>query len=80
MKRIFDRSAVMLAGLISISVVGCITGTKTFSSVGVPSTQYCRNTAPEPVFDIPSTKVSEITLLNGDTPVDDEQTVISLKP
>lgn len=79
MKRNFTSPHIVLAGILLVSAVGCITGTNTFSNIGVPSTQYCRNDVPEPVFDIPLTNVAGITLSNGDTPAEVEQTV-SLKP
>ncbi len=38
---IYTRSVMLIVGMMSISAIGCITGTNTFSSATVPATRYC---------------------------------------
>ena len=56
MINIHTRPGVLIAGMLSLFAVGCITGTNTFSSSTVPVTRYCGiDETPIPVFDIPAT-------------------------
>lgn len=41
MKRISARPLMLIVGMMSISAIGCITGTNTFSNAMVPATRYC---------------------------------------
>ena len=63
MKRI-DTCLMMMTGSFLIFASGCITGTNTFSSAGVPTTQYCSiGDRAAPVFDIASTADRGASLL-----------------
>ncbi len=54
MINIYTRSMMLIAGMMSISAIGCVTGTNTFSNAMVPATRYCSiDDTPAPVFDIP---------------------------
>ena len=41
MKRSSAGPVMLIVGMMSISAIGCITGTNTFSSTTVPPTKYC---------------------------------------
>ena len=56
MINIHTRPGLLIAGMLSVFAVGCITGTNTFSSATVPDTRYCSiDDTRTPVFDIPAT-------------------------
>ena len=56
MKRISARPVMLIVGMMSISAIGCITGTNTFSSAMVPATRYCSiDDTPALVTGIPAT-------------------------
>ena len=52
----FDTRPIMLiAGMMSVFSIGCITGTNTFSNATVPTTRYCSIADTNAmVFDIPA--------------------------
>ena len=55
MINIYTRSMMLIAGMMSVSAIGCVTGTNTFSNAMVPATRYCSiDDTPAPVFDIPA--------------------------
>ena len=55
MINIYTRSMMLIVGVMSISAIGCVTGTNTFSNAMVPATRYCSiDHTPAPVFDIPA--------------------------
>ena len=55
MINLYTRPIVLIAGMMSVSSTGCITGTNTFSNATVPTTSYCSIAdTPAPVFDIPA--------------------------
>ena len=70
----------MVASGISVFASGCVTGTNTFSRIGEPTTEYCDlESRSEPIFDVVTTRHSDITLSpNEDVAADGQK--ISFKP
>ena len=79
MINIHTRPGVLIAGMLSLFAVGCITGTNTFSNSTVPVTRYCGiDETPTPVFDIPAAERSRVP---GDVEGNDGSGVkVSLAP
>ena len=67
MFNIYTRSMMLIAGLMSISAIGCVTGTNTFSNAMVPATRYCSiDRARAPLLDIPATTERSPVMRNPD--------------
>ena len=80
MINIDTRPMLLIAGIMSMTTIGCVTGTNTFSSATVPATRYCSiDDAPAPLFDFPATAERSSVTSNPDR--DDASGVpISLAP
>ena len=56
MIQIDTRPIMLIAGIMAISTIGCVTGTNTFSNATVPATRYCSlDDASAMRFDFPAT-------------------------
>lgn len=65
------RPMMLIAGIMSMTTIGCVTGTNTFSSATVPATRYCSiDDSGAPVFDFPVT--AERSPVKSDLDRDDE--------
>ncbi len=75
MKRI-NAYLMMVTGSFLVFAAGCITGTHTFSSIGIPTTRYCSmEDRAAPVFDIPSNAVQGASLPANPSVCNDGQTI-----
>jgi len=56
MININTRPMMLIAGIMSMTTIGCVTGTNTFSSATVPATRYCSlDDTSALLFDFPAT-------------------------
>jgi hypothetical protein len=79
MIRIDTRPMMLIAGILAISTIGCVTGTNTFSSATVPATRYCSiDDTPARLFDCPATAERSPVTSNLDR--DDASGKVSLVP
>ena len=80
MKRVYLRCMALMAGMMSVFLSGCITGTNTFSNTAIPATRYCGiDDSLAPVFDV-HLSAKDSSYLNDDGTFQADGKSISLLP